>query len=166
MALDTTIGGASADSYATLAEYTARAAAMGWTLAETDAENEINLRRAAVAIEATYAEVFVGIRQYDGQALSWPRTWVGWVLDFDIDPDTIPPRVKDAQMEMAYLIQNGADPLANVTAGIRAEDSQVGSLRKRVEYAGAKTLPRYTVVDRLLRPFTKGSGGQVAVRRA
>lgn len=166
MALDTTIGGASADSYATLAEYTARATAMGWTLADTDAANEINLRRAAVALDATYA--FRGTKNTVEQAREWPRfsdTGYGAVDYFDpypIRPTFIPPRIKEAQMEMAYLIQGGADPLATYTGGVKRQKVDV----IEVEYAGASGRPRYDAVDRLLGPYLGAGPGQSRIMRA
>ena len=160
MALVATIGAATADTYATLAEYTARAAAMGWTLADTDAANEVNLRRAAVAIDATYQ--FIGYQQYKAQALDWPRLWTGLVDGWPVDPDTIPQAVKQAQMEMAYLIQGGADPLATFTGAIKREKVDV----IEVEYTGGAGRPRFDAVDRLLRNFVAVYPGQGRMVRA
>jgi len=167
MALDTTIGGAAADSYATLAEYTARAAAMGWTLAETDAANEINLRRAVVAMDATYS--FRGTKNTLAQAREWPRYDVSgygsamWFDPYQITPEVIPPAVKDAQMELAYLIQGGADPLATTSGNIKAE--QLGPMRR--EYGSPKSaLSRFTAVDRILKPYLAGGIGQARAARA
>lgn len=166
MALDTTIGGAAADSYATLAEYTARAAAMGWTLADTDAANEVNLRRAAVALDASYG--FRGTKNTTAQALEWPRSEAlgystGLMFDpYPIRPDEIPPRVKQAQMEMAYLIQGGADPLATYEGGVKREKIDV----IEVEFAGARGRPRFDAVDRILAPYTTSGPGQSRMVRA
>ena len=66
MALDTTIGGTSADSYGTLAAYTAYGTAMGWTLAATDALNEVNLRKSANYLDRKFS--FIGMQQYQYQA--------------------------------------------------------------------------------------------------
>jgi len=169
MALDTTIGGAASDSYATLAEYTARAAAMGWTLAETDAANEINLRRAAVALDASYA--FRGVKSTAAQALEWPRTDGSMhfsVYAFDpyrIIATEIPKAIKDAQMELAHLIQGGADPLATVDAPIKRKREKLDVIEEETEYAGALTLPRLTAVDRILRPYLRAGAGQAAMVR-
>jgi len=166
MALDATIGGVAADSYATLAEYTARAALMGWTLAATDGENEINLRRAAVALDASYS--FRGIKNTVEQAREWPRfsdMGYGAGDSFDpypIRPTEIPPRIREAQMEMAYLIQAGADPLATYTGGVKRQKVDV----IEVEYAGAAGRPRYDAVDRLLRPYLGAGPGQAQMVRA
>lgn len=163
MALDTTIGGASADSYATLAEYTARAAALGWTLADTDAANEINLRRAATVIDETYA--FVGIKQYQFQARSWPRLVNQLVDSWPIDPDTIPNAIKSAQMEMAFLLQGGADPFATYDGAVKRKREKVDVIEEETEYTGGKGRPMFTGVDRILRDYITSGAGQVKAVR-
>lgn len=163
MALNTTIAATTADSYATLAEYTTRAAAMGWSLADTDAANEINLRRAAVVIDESYA--FIGMKQYQFQARSWPRLVNQLVDDWPIDPDTVPEAIKTAQMELAFLIQGGADPLATVEAPVKRKREKVDVIEEETEYAGALTLPRFTGVNRILRPYVRAGAGQMALAR-
>ena len=151
MALDTTIGGAAADSYATLAEYTARATAMGWTLG-AEAANEANLRRAAIAIDTGYTHK--GTKAAQAQALAWPRVNVIDGDGYSVSSGTIPQAVKDAQMEMAYLIQGGADPLATVDAVVKREKIDV----IEVEYQSGSGLPSFTAVTRLLRGYVASSG--------
>lgn len=163
MALIVTIGATNADSYATLAEYQARGAAMGWTLADTDAANEINLRRAAVVLDETYN--FIGMKQYQAQALSWPRLVNRLVDDWPIDPNTVPQAIKAAQMEMAYLIQGGADPLATVTGMVKRKREKLDVIEEETEYAGGLALPRFTAVDRILRHYLRAGAGQLAMVR-
>lgn len=162
MTLTTTVGGAASDSYATLAEYTARAAAMGWSLAGTDAANEVNLRRAAVVLDMM---AWAGQRQYSTQAMAWPRLGMPYVDGWSVDADTVPQAVKDAQCELAYLIQGGADPLATVDGVVSSTRSKVGPIEKETAYLGGKATARYPGVDRLLRPYLAGGGG-VRVLRA
>lgn len=164
MALDTTIGGSAADSYATLAEYQAYATAMGWTLSGDDAADEINLRRAAVMNDASY--YWVGYRASETQALQWPRDYAGTVDGYSFDNDEIPQPVKNAQMEMAYLVQGGANPFASAAGGtvIRLRE-KVDVIEKETQYAessgaGATTFPG---VDRMLRGYTSGKVGQRAL---
>jgi len=164
MALDETVAGASTDTYATLAEYQARATAMGWTLSGTDAGDEVHLRRAAVALDSSYS--WKGYRGSETQARDWPRDDVGYVDGWWVDGDVVPQAIKVAQMEMAHLIQGGADPLANVDAPIKSKREKVDVIEEETEYAGAKTLPRFTVVDRILRPYVKAGAGQVHMARA
>lgn len=159
MAMIATIGGASSDTYAMLAEYQERASAMGWTLSGTDATDEVNLRRAAVVIDATYS--WIGMKQYQTQARDWPRLVDQLVDGWPIDPDTVPEAVKTAQMEMAYLIQGGADPLATYEGGVKREKIDV----IEVEYT-AKGRPRYDAVDRLLRGYVVAGPGISRMVRA
>jgi regulator of PEP synthase PpsR (kinase-PPPase family) len=164
MALDATSAGQSADSYVTLSEYQARATAMGWTLADTDAANEINLRRAAVVLDSSYG--WKGVRGSEFQARDWPRDNVGYVDGWWVDGDIVPQAIKDAQMEMAFLIQGGADPLATVTAPVRRERKRADVLETETEYAGGKALPRFTAVDRILRDYVRAGAGQIHLARA
>lgn len=165
MALTTTIGGAASDSYVTLAEWAAYATAQGWTATGTDAAQEAVLRRAALAVDVSYT--FVGLRQYQDQRRQWPRTWTGIVDGWPIDPDTIPEAVKDAQCELAYVIQNGADPLATYDGAVSAERSKVGPIEEDITYLGGKGRARYTAVDRILSDYiTGGASGTIRLMRA
>ena len=157
MALVTTIGGASSDSYATAAEYTARAAAMGWTLGATQ---ETDMRQAAMAIDLVWLNRALGYRQYQTQALEFPRIITDLVAGWPVNPDTIPQAIKTAQMELAYLIQGGADPLATVEGVVGQERVKAGPVESDVTYLGGKSTPTYTGVAALLRPYIGAGAGQ------
>jgi hypothetical protein len=163
MALTTTIGGASSDSYATAADYTARAAAMGWML---NATQETDMRRAAVAIDALWLCRALGYRQYQAQAREFPRVIGDLVQGWPVNVDTIPQAIKDAQMEMAYLIQGGADPLATIDAAVASERVKAGPVESETVYQGGKGQASYTAVATLLRPYLSAGAGQVQLRRA
>ena len=158
MAVIAVVGGTASDTYATLAEYEARATAMGWTLAATDAANEVNLRRAAAYLDGEYA--FVGMRQYQTQARAWPRLVNVLVDDWPIDPDTVPQGVKDAQCEMAYLMQGGLDPFATITDS--RTRAKVGPIEVETTPTGR---PRIVAVSLMLRDYIRHGGGQVAMVR-
>jgi len=158
MALDTTIGGAAADSYGTLAAYTTYAAANGWTLADTDGANEVNLRRAAQYLDRKHR--FIGIKQYQTQALAWPRLVRDLVDDWPIDPDTIPGDIISAQFELAYILQGGVDPFATVTQSTIRK--KVGSIEVETVPSGT---PRLVAVEGLLSRYVKAGAGQVALVR-
>lgn len=161
MALDTTIGGASSDSYVTLAEWQAYWDARGIDLTQHghDASHEANLRRAADVLDATYQ--WVGLKQYKVQARGWPRVWTPLIDGYAIDPDTIPQAIKNAQMELAYLIHEGADPFATYDGAVKREKVDV----IEVEYQGGKGRPMYTGIDRILRDYVKAGAGQIAMVR-
>ena len=161
--LDETPGGESADTWATLAEYQARAAAMGWTLVGTDAEDEVNLRRAAVALDASYQ--WRGQKRTRAQALGWPRDNVGYIDGWLIEPETIPQAIKDAQMEMAQIIQSGTDPLAVFEGAVKRVREKADVLEEETEYTGGRARPRFTAVDRILRDYVRAGAGQMAVVR-
>ena len=163
MTLDATVAGASADSYVALAEYQARAVSLGWALSGADATDEVNLRKAAIALDATYD--WAGLRGSENQALDWPRDDVGYVDGWWIDGDIVPQAIKAAQMEMAFLIQGGADPLATIDGVVRRKSEKVGPITEETEYAGGQALPRFTRVDRILRPYLRSGAGQTKMVR-
>ena len=134
MALDTTIGGSSSDSYATVAELDAYlTAAYGETTAVTtfvekeEAEKEHRLRLAALILN-TFP--WRGAKASRDQRLEFPRWWrtddeyeyvvedEDYYIDYsDITTNapTIPSEVKYAQMELAYQVVDhllSLDPLA------------------------------------------------------
>lgn len=164
MPLTTTIGSAAADSYATYAEFTAYAAAQGWTLIGTSAVLETYLRRAALAIDVSYE--FVGSRMTSAQAMQWPRYVLDIVLDWPVASDTIPARVKSAQMELAYAIMGGGAVLASVDGVIASERVKGGPVESDTTYQGGKGQPRYQAVDRLLAPYVISGAGRVALVRS
>ena len=163
MALDTTIGGTDADSYVTLAEYQERAAALDWELAGSDAEDEVILRRAAVALDASY--IFVGRKQYQFQAREWPRLEVPLIQSWPTNPDTIPRPIKNAQMEMAQIIQSGTDPLEVFEGAVKRVREKADVLEEETEYTGGRARPRFTAVDRILRDYVRAGTGQMQVVR-
>lgn len=163
MALDATSAGQNADSYVTLDEYQARATAFGWTLSGDDATDEVNLRKAAVALDASYG--WKGLRGSEFQSLDWPRDDVGYVDGWWIDSQIVPQAIKAAQMEMAYLIQGGAEPLATVQAPVKRERKKADVLEIETEYAGGKSLPRFTAIDRILRDYVRAGAGQIHLAR-
>lgn len=159
MALDTTVGGTAADSYATLAEYQARAAAFGWTLSGADATDEVNLRLARQYLDGAY--VWKGYRAEEDQALEWPREIVEYVEGYIVLETVIPQKIKDAQMEMAFLIQNGATPFATREQGpITRERKKVDVLEVDRTYGGqGRVAPGYPLVDGLVAPYTVSKRG-------
>ena len=162
MALDTTIGGTDADSYGTLAAYTAYALSRGWTLAATDALNEINLRGGAMYLDRKYS--FVGLQQYQYQERSWPRLVSDLVNDWPIAPDVIPSSIIYAQFEMAHLIQGGLDPFATIESSATSESIKVGPITIAGDTLPTGT-PRVVAIEGLLSGYILGGVGQVKMVR-
>ena len=163
MALDTTIGGTASDSYATLAEYQAKAVAFDWTFSAGDAADEANLRKAAKFIDERFS--FVGQKQYQFQSRSWPRLVNQLVGDWPIDPDTIPGAIKDAQMEMAYLIQGGATPFATIDGLVKRKREKLDVIEEETEYFGGQGKQSYPGITAILRDYITGGPGQARMVR-
>ena len=153
MAIDATVGGVSSNSFVTRAEadsyFLARA---NTTWAALTADNkDAALVKATSHIEATYETSFKGARASTTQALSWPRE--GVVVDsVEILPTVLPPRLKNAQMELAVKA-SASDLLVDETQTVRREKVDV----LEVEYAGGSTATvMYAFVQRLLAPLLRG----------
>ena len=107
MALDTSIGTLTANSYATLAEadtyHSTRLHNAQWAAAE-EADKEVALLWATRMLDNGVE--FVGRRYglHQEQALQWPRYGVFDSNRYYIEEDVIPKQVKDAQCELAWLL--------------------------------------------------------------
>lgn len=167
MALDTTIGGASSDSYGTIAAYDAYVVAnIDTAYSGTAATQEMNLRRAAQYLDRHYQ--FAGYKQYETQARDWPRLTNILVDGWPIDGDTIPQDVIYAQFELAYAFEtDSVDPFATITAGtVRRTKSKAGPVETETEYSAGRDTPRMVAVEGLLRPYILGGvTGQVRMGR-
>jgi hypothetical protein len=165
MALDTTVGGASSDSFVTLAAYQAYGAKRGWTLGASDAADEINLTFAKDVLEREY--LFAGFKTTETQNLSWPRQTSIYIDGYSLDTDIVPQDIKDAQSEMAFLIQNGATPFATVAVGaVASKKVKAGAVETETTYAaGSREVPRYVAVEGLLAPYLMASKGMIGLAR-
>lgn len=128
MALDATLGGASANSYVTVAEADAYFAT---SFGRTPWGSASAANKEIVLIESTrLLDLLVSWKGYvksDTQALRWPRTYVpnidGRYLESYISDSIVPKDVKNAVFELAYsLLSNGGfqaseNELAKVKVG-------------------------------------------------
>ena len=169
MALDTTVGGATSDSYGTLAEYETYVVAAidaNFNGHGHDATHELNLRRAAQYLDRKYS--FVGMQQYQSQSRSWPRLTDALIDGWPIDPDTVPDAIKHAQFEVAYSMEvGGISPMATLTTGaVKLTRSKAGPVEAETEYMMARDTPRFVAVEGLLRGYVRsGRSGQVRMGR-
>jgi hypothetical protein len=158
MALDTTVGGATADSYASLAEANAYHAARKhndeWTDAG-EADKESALKWAARQLDANFT--FRGTRSTKDQARAWPRS--GAVDDdgFELESDEMPKLLKEAQAEYAlHLLREdwtqGVGPILD-------EGIQVGPIK--TTKSEHQRMP--DAVSRILRPLISGGAGNFRV---
>jgi hypothetical protein len=149
MALDTTIGGAAADSYATIIEadaYHVKFNNTTWATLDT-ASKEAALR---VGVRYVDGYQFTGEVATPTQSLQWPRidaTRNGYVLPYD----SIPQGIKDAQCEAA-LRQSQGLMLTDLSAGSVTEET-VGPIT--VKYANGTNdgVTSFPMIDSLLKPF-------------
>lgn len=105
MALDPTIGGAAADTYATLAEADAYMEARLHTTvwdAATDPNKEKALKMAARLLDVNVK--WTGAAVDETQARVWPRSGMFTRNDFAIAEDAIPTDLKNAQIEFAQQL--------------------------------------------------------------
>lgn len=154
---------ASADSYVALEVYQAYGAAHGWTLGDTDAADEINLRRAFDAINRKWAYKGEPVDE-NTQVGAFPRYIIKSRFEYVTPADEIPQKIKDAQCELAYLIQGGLDVFATIETSSTGNMIKVGPITIEDE-----TLPtgraRVVAVEGLLRPFLSAGAGQIALMR-
>lgn len=148
------------DTYATLAEADAYAATRSWASAWDaldDAVKEQRLIDAAVYLDTSYT--WKGQISTSTQAMSWPRYGVydkeGRLLASDAYPD----RLKDAQVELAYLAS--AELVTNSSAGeVTALTAGSVSLTfKDTQSVGEGA--KYRSIDRLLTGLYQSRAGTV-----
>lgn len=132
MSLDTTVGGSTADSYATLVEANAyhavRANNAEWTGA-VDGTKEQYLKWAAKLLDAHFQ--YVGRKATKSQARAWPRA-SAWDRDgFQWNLNEIPTALKDAQAEYAFQLMR--EDWEQGLGSIRDEGVTVGPLQTSAE---------------------------------
>jgi hypothetical protein len=107
MAIDTTVGGASANSYADFTDYTAYWAQRLFNPVPTADQPTVEtaLMWACRLMDSIFR--WVGSAVTDTQALTWPRNGMVSINNFPIDPTTIPAQLKNAQCEFAGILLSG-----------------------------------------------------------
>ncbi len=166
MALVTTPGSATADSYATLTEadtYHSDRGNTAWT--GTDALKENALRRAVDWLDFTYRTRFPGSRADDrDQNLEWPRAVAYDVAGTLIANTEIPIEIKRAQIEAALreLVAPGSlSPDYNASEQLKSLD--VFQVVRREYFGGGENavLPVLHIVDGILSGLIGGGGNFV-----
>lgn len=168
--IDATVGGATSNSYVTLAEaetyFEARLHVTNWTGATDDIKN----RALVMATNRINQETFYGDRETTTQRLPFPRDNLGY-LDGILLDSTIPETLKEATYELAlHLISIDMSKPSVDTSNIKGV--KVGSIA--VDYAIDSTdnvsrnyhdLPPFvlSLLDDLSR--TVSSGGAITIGR-
>jgi hypothetical protein len=184
--IDATVGGASANSYLTLADAQALIDGMvenddvtAWASATTDQKN----RALYTATQRIDRERFLGARVTDTQALQWPRTGVRkpdtyintYAIGFpfkittDYFTDTeIPDQIKQAQVVLAVYLNNNKDGMG--LSGLEDYKSvSIGSLS--VTTAGASAMATGAdrvppIYERYLTGLRISGPGNFAIKRS
>lgn len=156
MALDTTIGAATAEALISVTDATAYHAARGGAAwAElTTAQMEQALRKATDYMGATYGESWAGLRVDSVQALDWPRSGVE-VFGYSVASDSIPVAVQRACAELALRAAAG-DLLADQERGVVSE--AIGPISTTYDTSSPQA-KRFPAVDRMLAPYISGKSG-------
>lgn len=153
---------AGAESYVSVTDcdtYHSKRNNAAWT--GTELVKEAALRKAAAYLDGHYCNRFKGGQSQPLlQSMQWPRAGVE-ICGYPAPGDYIPPRLKDAQCELA-LISLTADLAPNVAAGVKREKLDV----IETEYfAGAPAgTTVYTGVNNLLADLLKPINNSDAVR--
>lgn len=162
MALDTTVGGADTDSYNTVAEYHDYVTKFyNKDLSGNDvAKDEANLRRAMQVLDWSWA--WKGYRTDLTQNASFPRTISEKVDGTDVPTDAVPKNIKQAQMELAYLLDQGVDLTPTIEGGtVRSESVGAGPAKVSTEFDQIMEVPKVTRVNNLIRAYHYGEASSL-----
>lgn len=155
MALDATIGGANADSYATVIEATAYNAARTFSSLWVSAADDVKdaaMRMACRLLDASFT--WTGSPVDSTQALCWPRNGMLTRNGFDIPSTTIPKELKNAQAEFARQLI-AADRSADndvLKQNIKSLSAGPVSLSWRLPSDGANSLDMLNAMIRQMGP--------------
>lgn len=170
MPLDTTIGGASADSYISDVDLQAYWDSIGFDYSSYDASAiEVAARKATKWLDGVYGDRFGGSRASGrAQALNWPRNGVYDREGQAVAADEIPREIVSATAEAARYAISGTDLSPKVTAGQIVKREKVSSIE--VEYLATSDpdaqRPVLTVVEDILLGLLSTSGNTEFVMRA
>lgn len=164
ISIDATAGGASANSFADLAEFTTYMEGRLNSSAFDDASTDSQNRALVEATRDLNYRPWLGRPATDTQALAWPRYNV-------IDPDSsshseysstvVPDRVKNATCELAFqYLKAGTTDVAALDDTLNIKRDKIGPLETEYFEPGerAKGLARYPSVTRYLRGLVAGGG--------
>lgn len=176
MALDTTIGGASSDAYASIETIHAYAVKVGASFPITGSDTpstaaaiaaaEAAARRATAWIDGEYGPRFIGEPASASQALEWPRK-DAWYRGEELPDDTIPPKIAEAMCEAA--IRELAEPgimSPDLDRGGRVKSESVDGAVAVTYMDGAPTETTFTVIDGKLRGLIRAAARGLTFGRA
>lgn len=161
---------AGANSFVTSAEWDAYNADYGRTPnATTEDEKAVVLIKAQRAISTRLT--YWGAQVSQTQTTCLPRNWNRYIKGFLIGDDVVPKDFKDSQCELAWSIDQGSDPFADVSAdnakrgAVTGEDSKAGPVSTGASYSDVgivydpRSMSNYTATMALLDPYIAGGQG-------
>lgn len=158
--VETGSGVANANSYVSVSEARDYAANRGVTLPVEDDEVAAFLIKATDYLESLACK-YQGKKTDCAQSLQWPRTGVV-ICCVDVAGNAIPKELKQAQMALVLVQNEGLVLQPNITAGDFITEETVGPITTK--YANpiqAGITPQFTSVESLLQPLFFASCGQV-----
>lgn len=164
---DSTVGGASANSYASVADYAQYRENAGLS-ARTTEQAQVDLIRATKFIEMQYRGSWSTQAKTDyTQALHWPQSGAVDVDGSTLADDEIPERVKEAVYEYAIRAesQTGLDP--KTKTNVKSQD--LDGLGNQEFFSPVKdgSLPdAFKFLDKILYGLISGSSGGVRIIKA
>lgn len=163
LTLDATVGGASSNSYVTLAEATtyfeARLNVTDWTGAASD---DIRNRALAMATQRIDFEEYMGNRAAETQALKFPRSDLPLIDGVGWESTEIPIDIKTATYELAIYMLGKDMTAANDDQALDALKIGPIGIDFSVSQPSNDKLPPF--VTQLLRPYQLSGGMPRVVR--
>lgn len=151
---------ADADSYCTVAfadSYHSDRGNAAWADL-SDAEKEQALRKATDYLMLEYGTRWKGARQYERQALDWPR-WGARVDGFDVGHDDVPKDVQKATASLALRASSG-DIAPDITQQVKREKVDVVEVEYQ-DHSSAEV--QFREIDGLLRKYLQGGANAVPI---
>ena len=149
--IETGTGKADAQSYITIIEFNAYAAARGITISGDVSSMLLQ--------GMTYLQTldYIGLKNTKEQALQWPRL-NAYIDSFVITTTEIPQLLKDLQAEVTIAIDAGNDPLATVERAVKKEKIDVIEIEYQDNAAPFAYNLRIKSLERKLVTSSGGSG--------
>jgi|DEB0MinimDraft_10_1074344.scaffolds.fasta_scaffold11185_4 hypothetical protein len=166
MAFDTTVGGASANSYGTVSDadnYFADRSITAWT--GTDAAKQAALIKATDYLDHQFD--FIGTKATSAQALEWPRINVTDRNGYAVSSTAIPVFIRNACFEAALQAIKGTNLQPVDTTGISESRVKAGPVETEKKFVGggsSRTVIRS--VQGLLSDFITSNSNSVEMLRS
>ncbi len=161
--VETGAGSATAESYISEADTDAyhlnHSDSSSWSGATTNVKEDA-LRVATQYLDAAYKLRWLGRRANELQRLAWPRQDAIDTDSYLLPSDDLPRQLEEATAEAALLHitqSNGLMPTVQ-DPGIEREASKVGPIESDITYSSTQGIPKFTIVDMLIRGIIDISG--------